>query len=166
VLAFALGGLSKACGLPQMKLSWIAVDGPLETRTRALAGLEWISDLFLSVSTPVQLALPGWLERRHAFQTAVRERIADNRATPDGDADRRPELDLITADGGWVQPVRLPGRLDDLEWALRLLEQDVIVHPAHFYDFDREATVVVSLIVEPASFATGLARIAEAIQSV
>src|SRR6185436_21091814 len=92
VLAFALGGLSKACGLPQMKLSWIAVDGPLEARTRALAGLEWIGDLFLSVSTPVQLALPGWLERRHAFQAAVRERIAANRAILAEARTRRPEL--------------------------------------------------------------------------
>src|SRR5262245_60286723 len=27
-LAFALGGLSKSCGLPQLKLSWMAVTGP------------------------------------------------------------------------------------------------------------------------------------------
>src|SRR5207245_6024868 len=29
-LAFTLGGLAKACGLPQMKLGWIVVDGPDE----------------------------------------------------------------------------------------------------------------------------------------
>ena len=44
-----------------------------------LQGLEWISDLFLSVATAVQLALPDLLELRHAFQDHVNRRIAENR---------------------------------------------------------------------------------------
>src|SRR5437870_653889 len=76
VPTFVLGGLSKSCGMPQLKLGWIAVGGPAEARERALSGLEWIADLFLSVSTPVQLALPRLLESGHRFRARVRERIA------------------------------------------------------------------------------------------
>ena len=58
-LAFALGGLSKSCGLPQLKLAWTAVTGPEPLRREALARLEVVADTFLSVSTPVQLAAPA-----------------------------------------------------------------------------------------------------------
>jgi alanine-synthesizing transaminase len=52
-LTFSLGGLSKACGLPQMKLGWIAATGPDELVRPALANLELVADTYLSVGTPV-----------------------------------------------------------------------------------------------------------------
>src|SRR5262249_10332525 len=64
VPTFVLGGLSKACGLPQLKLGWIAVGGPARARGAAIEGLEWIGDLFLSVGTPTQLAVPELLATR------------------------------------------------------------------------------------------------------
>ena len=45
VPTFVLSGLSKVCGMPGMKLSWIALAGPDAACERALAGLEWIADL-------------------------------------------------------------------------------------------------------------------------
>ena len=59
VPTFVLGGISKLCGLPQMKLGWIAVTGPDREVGRALEGLEWIADLFLSTSAPIEVAAPG-----------------------------------------------------------------------------------------------------------
>jgi hypothetical protein len=158
VPTFVLSGLSKVCGMPQMKLSWIAVAGPERERDRAIAGLEWIADLFLSVSTPVQAALPRLLAARHAFQARVRERIAGNLALLARSLEACPELDLLRAEGGWVATLRLPRRRSEEEWVLGLLRRDVVVHPGHFYDFADEAYVVVSLIVEPRVFAEGLAR--------
>jgi hypothetical protein len=35
----------------------------------------------------------------------------------------------------------------------------VLVHPGYFFDFRREAFLVVSLIVEPASFDEGVTRL-------
>src|ERR1700733_14321000 len=49
VLVFALNGLSKTVGLPQMKLAWIILNN-----ADALARLEIIADTYLSVGTPVQ----------------------------------------------------------------------------------------------------------------
>ena len=58
VLSFSLGGLSKTVGLPQLKLGWMIVGGSAPDRTAALASLELIADTYLSVGTPVQIALP------------------------------------------------------------------------------------------------------------
>ena len=71
-----------------MKLGWIVVGGPDQERDQALRDLEWIADLFLSVSTPVQLALPRLLEARHAFGAAVRERLPGQPRPGRGDGAR------------------------------------------------------------------------------
>jgi hypothetical protein len=159
VPTFVLSGLSKVCGMPQMKLGWIAVAGPASARGEALAGLEWIADLFLSVSTPVQLALPRLLAGRHAWQARVRERIAVNIARLEQAVAREPRLEWLAGEGGWVTVLRVPRRLSEEEWVLELLNRDVVAHPGQFYDFDREAFLVVSLIVTPADFDAGLSRI-------
>ena len=43
----------------------------------------------------------------------------------------------------------------------QLVDDDgVLVHPGYFFDFAREAFLVVSLIAEPGAFDAGLARVA------
>jgi aspartate/methionine/tyrosine aminotransferase len=159
VLGFVLGGLSKTCGMPQMKLAWIACAGLDAARDRALANLEWIADAFLSVSTPVQLAAPRLIGARHEFQRRVRERLAANRAALSGLAARRPELEWLDSRAGWSAVLRLPRVNPEERWALALLDRDTVVHPGHFYDFAEDGYLVLSLIPEPAVFAVGLARI-------
>ncbi|HET7224133.1 MAG TPA: pyridoxal phosphate-dependent aminotransferase [Candidatus Eisenbacteria bacterium] len=156
-LTFALGGLSKSCGLPNLKLGWIVASGPVEQRRRALGGLEWIADLFLSVASPVQHAVPGLLAARAGWQRRVRERIAHNLALLDGWIGSHPELTRLPAAGGWVAVLRLPRTRSDEAWALALLARGVVVHPGHFYDFAADGHVVVSLIVEPGVLEAGLA---------
>jgi aspartate/methionine/tyrosine aminotransferase len=159
VPTFVLSGLSKVCGLPGMKLSWVAVAGPDAAREKALAGLEWIADLFLSVGSPVQAALPRLLEARHRFQPRVRERLRENLATLRAFTARRPEFELLPAAGGWVGVLRVPGVRSEEEWALELLRRDVVVHPGHFYEMEGGAHLVLSLIVEPQQLVEGLARL-------
>lgn len=166
VPTFVLSGLSKVCGMPQIKLGWIAVSGPRQEREQALLGLEWIADLFLSVSTPAQLALPRLLEARQAFQSRVHERIATNLDQLASLTRRRPEVTRLAAEGGWVAILKLPARKSGEGWALEMLRRDVIVHPGHFYDIPGEATVVVSLIVDSGAFGAGMARFAEALVAV
>jgi len=161
VPSFVLSGISKVCGLPQLKLSWIVAAGPARPRDEALAGLEWIADLFLSVGTPVQLALPRLLADRHVFQARVCERLATNlarlraaTAAADGPA-------WLEGQGGWNAVLRLPAGRGGEAVALELLQRDVVVHPGHFYDFEDDDVLVVSLLVEPRDFAAGLERIAQ-----
>ena len=159
VPTFVLSGLSKVCGMPGMKLSWIAAAGPDAARDRALAGLEWISDLFLSVGAPVQAALPRLLEARGPFQARVRARLRANLESIRSFTSRRPEFELLPAAGGWVAMLRAPLVRPEEDWALELLRREVVVHPGHFYDFESGAHLVLSLIVEPRVLAEGLARI-------
>ena len=55
VPTFVLSGLSKVAALPQMKAAWIACFAEGEAMQR----LEVISDTFLSMSAPIQCALPA-----------------------------------------------------------------------------------------------------------
>ena len=54
-LTFTMSGLSKLCGLPQMKASWFVTSGPAALKSEALARMEVIADTYLSMNTPVQL---------------------------------------------------------------------------------------------------------------
>lgn len=164
-LTFVLSGVSKVCGLPQMKLGWIACGGPEAERDAALEGLEWIADLFLTVGSPAQGALPAMLAARHGFQARVIERIAVNRARLAAAIARRPELTLRSDPAGWVCVLRLPERRSEEAWVLALLERGVVVHPGHFYDLDRGAHLVASLIVEPGVFSGGLAALEDLLRA-
>ena len=72
VLTFTLGGLSKSAGLPHFKLAWIRVSGP--GKREALDALELIADNFLSVATPVQVALPELLRIAPRIRAAISQR--------------------------------------------------------------------------------------------
>jgi alanine-synthesizing transaminase len=157
-LVFA--GLSKTCGLPQLKLGWIVVAGPPAARDETVARLEWLADAFLSVSGPVQQALPALLASAPRFQAAVRARVGENRAAlARALAGGVPGAVLLPADGGWSAVVALPGGRDDEVWALSLLEHDVVVHPGYFYDFAEPGRLVLSLLPPPEQFAQGLERL-------
>lgn len=158
-LKLIFSGLSKVCGLPHLKLGWIVVQGePLE-RDAALERLAWLGDTFLSVAQPVQLALPALLAGRARFQGAVRARVARNRGALAAALAALPEAALLPADAGWSAVIVLPGGRTDEEWALALLEHDVIVHPGYFYGFDAPGRLVVSLLAPPARFDAALASI-------
>jgi len=163
-LTFVLSGLSKTAGLPQMKLAWILCTGPDETVAAALARLEWIADAFLSVSTPVQAAAARLLALAPAFQERTRERTRANHAELAEAARRRPEFELLKVEGGWSAVLRVPRVRSEDDWALALLERGVLVHPGHFYDFDDEAYLVVSLLPPADVFAEGIARIAALVE--
>ena len=162
-LAFALGGLSKSCGLPQVKLGWIAVSGPGDLKEEALRRLEVVADTFLSVSTPVQVAAKHLLERLPELQAPIHERVKRNHARltvlTAGSA-----ATLLDVEGGWSAVLRVPRTLGEEERVTRLLlEHDVLVHPGYFFDFPSEAYLVLSLLPEPGVFAEGVERIVQSL---
>ena len=158
-LTLCLGGLSKSCALPQLKLGWIAASGPAAARDEALARLELVADTFLSVGTPVQRAAPAILARAATLQQPIRARTAANlaelRRALAGSA-----ASVLDVEGGWSAVVQVPSTRSEEEWALRLLERGrVLVHPGYFFDFPREAFLVVSLLPSPEVFAEAAARL-------
>jgi hypothetical protein len=163
-LAFALGGLSKSCALPQLKLAWCAVSGPEALRREAWSRLEVVADTYLSVSTPVQHAAAALLARREELQAPVRARITANLAGLRTRLGGGSPASLLEPEGGWYSVLRVPATMPEEEIVLRLLaDHDVLAHPGYFFDFPREAYLVLSLLPEPAVFEEGVARILDAI---
>jgi aspartate/methionine/tyrosine aminotransferase len=163
-LAFALGGLSKSCGLPQLKLGWIAVSGPADERRRALERLEVVADTFLSVSTPVQVAAPALLARLPELQAPIRARVMGNRAQLAARLAGGSPASLLFAEGGWYAVLRVPATLGEEDRVVHLLEErDVLVHPGYFFDFPGEGHLVLSLLPEPKVFAEAVDRILDSL---
>lgn len=167
-LTFCLNGISKMLGLPQMKLAWITCSGPKEWLIPALERLEVIADTYLSVGTPIQRALPVLLDEvRPAMQTQILARLQSNlRALDERLAKTGGLCERLVADGGWSAVISIPRTLGEDSWVLRWLEQDdVLVHPGYFFDFERPGYLVVSLILPEKIFREGIHRIISRIEA-
>lgn len=159
-LTFSLGGLSKSAGLPQLKLGWIGCGGPTGKVDEALAAYEVIADTYLSVSTPVQAAAAELIERGAAIRSQILARLHRNLASLRNVASQVPAIDVLRVEGGWSAVVQVPQLRSEEALVLELLENDnVLVHPGYFFDFSREAFIVVSLLGEPAAFDQAIARV-------
>src|SRR6185436_14364163 len=160
VPCFTLGGLSKSAGLPQLKLGWMVAGGPDAACAAALAGLELIADSFLSVSTPVQVAAGALLERGAAIRAQIHERVRTNLSAFRGIATSFPACDVLKTEGGWSTVVRVPATRTEEQLVVGLLDREgILVHPGYFFDFPREAFVVVSLLPPPPVFSDATARL-------
>jgi alanine-synthesizing transaminase len=158
VLTFTLGGLSKSAGLPHYKVGWIRVSGP--GKREAIDAIELIADNFLSVATPVQVALPELLAIAPRIRDAIRERTSANLAALTTAIAKNPAATVLPVEGGWSAIIRVPRIESDETLALRLIEEHgVVVHPGYFFDFDADGYIVVSLLTEPEIFAEGVVRI-------
>jgi alanine-synthesizing transaminase len=158
VLAFSMSGLSKIAGLPQMKLGWIVAGGP--GHEAALNALEWIADTYLSVATPVQVALPRLLRAAEPVRAQILERTRANLAFLRGAIRSSSPVQALNVEGGWYAILRVPGTRSEEQWALDLLaHHDVLVQPGFFYDFDSEAFLVLSLLTPSQVFGQGVDRV-------
>jgi aspartate/methionine/tyrosine aminotransferase len=167
-LVFAMGGLSKLAALPQLKLAWTVVGGRDEALVNdALARLELVADSFLSVSSPVQHALPALFASCHVAEGAIRARTRANLAALRAlHAQAGHAASLLDCEGGWYATLRLPRTKSEEAWVLELLEErGVLVHPGHFFDFASEAYVVLSLLTPEAAFREGVVRLLAAVDA-
>jgi alanine-synthesizing transaminase len=165
-LTFSLGGLSKACGLPQMKLGWIAATGPRIFVDEALGNLDLVADSYLSVGTPVQVALPRLLDIGGDLRRAIHQRVSRNHAELAARIGRNSPCTLLPAEAGWSAIVRVPEVMSDEAWALHLLrDHGVLVQPGYFFDLSMGATLVVSLLVPPKIFDAGITRLLTAAEA-
>ena len=163
-LTCTLNGISKLCGLPQWKLGWIVVSGPDAQRQEALRRLEFIADTFLSVNTPVQVALPELLRLGVSVRDEIQHRVRENyhflkMAIPVGSS-----ASILTTEGGWYAVLRVPRTLSDEDRAIALLDNfGVYLFPGYFFDFDESGFLVISLLAEPAILQSGVEAIRRAL---
>ena len=160
VLTFSLGGLSKSAGLPQVKLGWIGFGGPTALVDRAITAYEIIADTYLSVSTPVQASAPALIASGAAIRAQILARVRRNLDQLRSQAAAHPSIEVLKVEGGWSAVLKVPQIRSEEALVLELLEKDdVLVHPGYFFDFAREAFMVVSLLNEPATFDLAIGRL-------
>jgi aspartate/methionine/tyrosine aminotransferase len=167
-LCCTLGGFSKSLGLPQLKLAWIVVSGPEELAESVLDGLDFVSDAYLSVSTPVALTAPQLLTAGIPVHEAIADRCRSNLETLRGLISKQSAVSLQPVGGGWSAVLRVPSLAGDEELCLKLLEdRGVGVHPGGFFGLPGNGWLVISLLPPVDTFAEGvrqlLATIAESI---
>jgi aspartate/methionine/tyrosine aminotransferase len=159
-LTFSLSGLSKLCGLPQMKSAWIALSGPELLKSDARKRLDVIADSYLSMNAPIGHALPALLETRFKFQDQLLARARANLVALDEQLQAQSNCSRLACEAGWNVVLRVPATRSDEDLALELLrQQGVQVHPGHFYDFPQDGYLVLSLIASKMDFAEGTRRI-------
>lgn len=163
-LTVALGGLSKAAGLPGAKLGWIAVQGPSDLVGKTLDRLTFLADTYLSASTVTQLATPAILDDLDGYHRRARARLSENLERLDALLANVPALSRYRVEAGWYAIVRVPGFLDEAEFVLDLVEEEaVLVQPGFFYDLEPNGHLVMSLLTAPSEFEEGCARAIDAL---
>jgi aspartate/methionine/tyrosine aminotransferase len=163
---FVLSGLSKVSALPQMKLSWVVALGPAPDISAILRRAEHVADATLSVSGPVQLALPRLLAAAEPLRDKIMARLNYNLVGLRKAVEGQP-LDVPRVEGGWTALVRLPQVIDDDAWAERLLDAGVLVQPGYLYDLpSRPPWIALSLLAERDVFARGVELLLQCVQDV
>ena len=159
ILAFSLSGLSKVAALPQMKLGWIVVNGPQALRREAFDRLELIADTYLSAGTPVQWAARALLATRAQIQAQIKHRLVENLEFLRSSIGAVSPWRLLEPEGGWYAVVQAPRIHSEEHWVLTLLAEDnVLVQPGFFFDFESEAFLVASLLTPADTFREGVRR--------
>lgn len=159
-LSFALSGLSKISCLPQMKVAWMVISGPEQLCREACDRLEIIADTYLSQNAPVQHAVPALLDQKTKIQPQLTQRIRSNLKFLDEQLHAFPQVQRLRGEGGWYVVLRVPARQSDEELAIELIERaGVVVHPGHFYEFQSDGYLVLSLITPTTVFEDGVRAI-------
>ena len=67
---------------------------------------------------------------------------------------------LLSLQGGWYAILRIPSIKSEEEWVLEFLREDhVSVYPGYFFDFEKEAYIVLSLLQPAPIFQEAAGRI-------
>lgn len=153
VLTFTMSGFSKVLALPQVKLSWIHVNGPQPQKAMAKQRLEFIADTYLSVNGMIQHAAASLFTHQERIQREIFDRIRSNESL----LQTLMGHNLCPREGGWYAIIKLPESISDEHCCLELLQaSSLIVHPGFFYDFTESNRIVISLITPEEEFRQGI----------
>ena len=82
-----------------------------------------------------------------AIRAAIQTRIEQNLAALRAAAARHPSCETLKVEGGWSAVIRVPSTRTRKIWCSTCCAASaILVHPGYFFDFAREAYVVVSLL--------------------
>ena len=158
-LTFGLDGLSKLLAAPQLKLGWIRLSGPYLEKQQIADALDEIADAYLSVNTPVALALPDLLDLADSSIARITTRLTSNLSV----AKRLfGNTRIRTTYGGWMMLLDVPPLMDADDMCIALMDHaGLYVHPGYFYDLP-DSTLALSLLPEPSAFEESCRRLSAA----
>jgi alanine-synthesizing transaminase len=156
-LTFVLNGFSKMVALPQVKLGWIVVSGEEKQVDVAKERLEMLLDFYLLVSSQAQHAAKGLLALKRDLQNQIKHRIACNQKELNHQLAKTSNCRMLIREGGWYAVVEIEDLWEEEASVIQLLSEDnTLVHPGYFYDFQREGFMVVSLLPDSRQFKQGI----------
>ncbi|TGK11852.1 pyridoxal phosphate-dependent aminotransferase [Leptospira fletcheri] len=158
---FRINGISKILALPQMKLSWVHIDGPENWKAECKERLEIISDTYLSVATPIQHALSDLMPWRKLIQGQVLRRISRNLKILSGMIPNAGKIRFRPPVAGWYAVLESDFFREQETFCLHLLEKGhTLVHPGCMFGFPEDhPAIVLSLLPENEILETGIAKI-------
>jgi aspartate/methionine/tyrosine aminotransferase len=116
--------------------------------------------MYLSVGTPVQQAVGTLLQEGPAVRAQIRDRLDANHRRLIDTVRAHPSCRLLPVEGGWYAVIQVPAIQSEDSLVVRLVEEErILVHPGYFFDFPREAYVIVSLLPEPETFGGAIATV-------
>jgi alanine-synthesizing transaminase len=165
---FHLNGISKMFALPDMKLGWIALSGPV--LGEYAARLELLNDTFLGANTLTQTMLPALFEHGMGFVGQMRERIRSSLDMALEILARSQRLRAQPPAGGYYLFPEVIGIEDEEALVLALLEAGVLAHPGYFYGYGakgaRNAHLMVSCLTEPSILRQGLEQLVQVVDAI
>lgn len=135
---YRLNGISKLFALPDLKLSWIMVEG----NTSNIERLEIANDMFLNTNYLSQSLLPALFEQGNNFRHELRQELKI-RAQQTNEAFKQANFIEFTAVRGGIHlmfSIKKNTKWQDEEsLVLQLLEKyHMLIHPGYFYDYEEQ----------------------------
>ena len=159
-----INGASKLLASPDLKVSWIMIDGP--TVDEDAEALQVENDLFLNGSPINQAVVAHLLANREDITTNVVAKVASRRNVMldalQGMSDAsRSRCRWVDPDSGIHLPIEvsLPVGQDDESLSVALLDTEhLCTHPGYLYGFSAD-TLVVSFLSKETSIREGVSRL-------
>ena len=143
-LVFTLNGFSKMFGLAGIKIGWIAVTGDNELVSKAMNGLELISDTYLPVNEVAQFVVPKIFKYGWEFCQTIKDRLVNSRTVVMAELSEAPFIQYHKPAGGFYITFRMLKDIhDEDELVVNLLNStQIFIHPGYFYHLSADHLVM------------------------
>jgi alanine-synthesizing transaminase len=161
----AINGVSKLLAAPDLKVSWMAVDGP--DRSTIVEQLAISNDLFLSASPVNQQIVARLLAGSDKLTGRIVAEVGLRRDALIDAVAGCPALTMVPPRGGihavlTVDAGSLRGGMDDESIAIALLEKcRVGLHPGYLYGIEDQTALVVSFLPPREYIRNGMKRVCD-----
>jgi aspartate/methionine/tyrosine aminotransferase len=165
VPVFHLQGISKMLALPDLKLGWIAMNGPASAEHGKRLAL--LNDTFLGCSTLIQTMLPVLLQEGRTFAQNMYRQVRENAELACQELGACEGVRVLLPQGGYYLFPQVATE-DEEELTINLLREGVLVYPGYFYAHTErpldKAHIMLSCLAQAAPWREGISRLVAGLQ--